>query len=107
MTRVRDPVRDECDHSPPGEGGAAVIFDTEQRVLLVKEGYDRRRWSLPGGALEHGETPEAAAIRETFEETGLVVSIDYRIGTYSLDNGFTINAYRCSVHEGEAHVPDR
>lgn len=60
-----------------------MIFD-DGRVLLVKEGYDRRRWSLPGGAIEPGETPEETAIRETFEETGLRVAIDHLIGTYSL-----------------------
>jgi len=35
----------------PTWGAAAVIFDTEGRVLLIKENYDRRRWGLPGGVL--------------------------------------------------------
>lgn len=91
--------------SSSSEGAAAVILDAKLRVLLVKEAYDRRRWSLPGGALERGETPEDAVIRETLEETGLTVSIDHLIGTYSLDNGFTAHAYRCLVEEGRAEVP--
>ena len=28
-------------------------------------------WALPGGAIDVGETPEAAALRETWEETGV------------------------------------
>lgn len=48
----------------------AVVF-REGTVLLVKRGAapNAGRWSLPAGLLEIGETVEAAAARETFEET--------------------------------------
>ena len=36
----------------------------------------------PGGGLETGETPEDAAIRETYEESGYEVKIDRYIGSY-------------------------
>jgi 8-oxo-dGTP diphosphatase len=53
--------------------GAIVFRGTE--VLLVKRGSEpnKGRWSLPGGAVEIGETAEAAAVRETLEETGVDV----------------------------------
>jgi len=53
--------------------GALVFRDGA--VLLVKRGAEpnRDRWSLPGGALETGETVEAAVVRETREETGVDV----------------------------------
>jgi 8-oxo-dGTP diphosphatase len=46
-------------------------------VLLVKRRFPplEGRWSLPGGALELGETLEAAIAREVVEETGLDVAI--------------------------------
>ncbi|MBV9240489.1 MAG: NUDIX domain-containing protein [Acidobacteria bacterium] len=51
-------------------GVAAVIRDREGRVLVQqsKKGY----WNLPAGAVDPGEKPAQAIVREVFEETGLV-----------------------------------
>ncbi len=53
----------------------AVVHDTAGRLLLVRRGHDphRGRWSLPGGRVEWGESPEEAVEREVREETGLLV----------------------------------
>jgi 8-oxo-dGTP pyrophosphatase MutT (NUDIX family) len=90
----------------PPRGAAAVILDEDGRVLLVKENYDRRRWSLPGGAVEPGESEEEAAIREAVEEAGIVVRVHHLIGSYGLDNGFSAAAFLCSIIEGDPAVPD-
>jgi 8-oxo-dGTP pyrophosphatase MutT (NUDIX family) len=50
---------------------AAVIRDAEGRILLQQQ-HDET-WSLPAGAVEPGESPSAAVVREVAEETGLVV----------------------------------
>ncbi len=56
---------------------AAVIFDQNKNIFLVKTTYQRfHPWGLPGGALEYGEHPEEAVVREVREETGLNVSIE-------------------------------
>ncbi|HTT59517.1 MAG TPA: NUDIX hydrolase [Acidimicrobiales bacterium] len=49
-----------------------VVVRWGQRVLL---GFNagREQWELPGGALESGESPHEAAIRELAEETGIRV----------------------------------
>jgi 8-oxo-dGTP diphosphatase len=54
----------------------AVIVDGD-RVLLVKRGREplKGEWSLPGGAVEVGETLEAALVREVREETCLDVTV--------------------------------
>ena len=46
-------------------------------VVLVKRRFEplAGHWSLPGGAVELGETLEAAVVRETFEETGLAIDV--------------------------------
>ncbi len=53
---------------------SALVFK-EDSVLLVKRKDEPSRglWSPPGGALELGETVEAAAAREALEETGVAV----------------------------------
>jgi ADP-ribose pyrophosphatase YjhB (NUDIX family) len=55
--------------------GIGVVVLRPGGVLLVRRGKPPRvgSWSLPGGAQELGETVEAAARRELFEETGLTV----------------------------------
>ena len=57
-------------------GVGAVVFD-QGRVLMVRRGHAplKGEWSLPGGAVELGETLEAAVAREVLEETGLVVDV--------------------------------
>jgi 8-oxo-dGTP pyrophosphatase MutT (NUDIX family) len=50
---------------------AAIVRDEAGRVLLQQRHDDS--WSLPAGAMEPGESPTVAVIREVFEETGLQV----------------------------------
>ena len=86
-------------------GAACVILDARGRVLLIKENYERRRWGLPGGRIEDGESPWAAAVRETREETGVEAEIDHLIGVYGLDNGFYAYAFAAVIVAGEPSVP--
>lgn len=52
----------------------ALITDPDGDVLLVKPSY-RDHWTLPGGMVEHGETPEIACAREISEELGLELPV--------------------------------
>jgi 8-oxo-dGTP diphosphatase len=88
------------------QGAAAVIFDDDGRVLLVKENYGRRRYGFPGGAVEPDEAPDDAVVRELKEETGLDVEVDHLIGLYRLDDGVSVHLFRCRIVGGTPAVPD-
>lgn len=56
----------------------AVARDGEGRVLLVRASSKSGTpgvWSLPGGAVDHGEDPNHTVVRETAAETGLSVAV--------------------------------
>jgi 8-oxo-dGTP diphosphatase len=55
--------------------GIGAVVVEEGRVLLVRRAHEplKGHWSLPGGALELGESLHAGVVREVREETGLVV----------------------------------
>ncbi|TKX56503.1 NUDIX hydrolase [Halorubrum sp. SS7] len=53
---------------------AARVSDPDGRLALVRTSWSDG-WVLPGGAVEPGESPAAAAAREVREETGLDAAI--------------------------------
>jgi ADP-ribose pyrophosphatase YjhB (NUDIX family) len=57
------------------------VFDEAGRLLLVRQ-REGEIWSTPGGLIEPDELPADAAIREMWEETGLVVQPQRLLGVY-------------------------
>ena len=55
--------------------GVACVIIRAGRILLMRRqrSHGAGSWSTPGGHLDFGESPEACAIRETNEETGLTI----------------------------------
>ncbi len=66
----------------PKVGVNVVIFDDAGRVLLTQR-EDNRLWCMPGGHVDLGETIAEAVVRETVEETGLIVEPGRIVGVYS------------------------
>lgn len=62
-------------------GIGAVVCDGGRILVLRRAGaHGSGTWGLPGGHQEFGESPESTAVRETLEETGLVVRPTARLG---------------------------
>jgi 8-oxo-dGTP pyrophosphatase MutT (NUDIX family) len=63
-------------------GARGVMRDDAGRVLLI-ERSDNGYWSMPGGAMELGESVADCAIREVWEETGLRATTATPFAIYS------------------------
>jgi ADP-ribose pyrophosphatase YjhB (NUDIX family) len=91
----------------------AIIIEHGRVLLLSHAGLDE--WMYPGGHVDPGEHPAAAAEREALEETGLTVAAENLVAvtvspmlTYA--NGDKAQhlemAFACRIVSGEAHVAD-
>ena len=60
----------------------AAVRDDTGRILLIHK-IDNDYWALPGGAMEIGESVADAAVRETHEETGVLIEITGLVGIYT------------------------
>jgi ADP-ribose pyrophosphatase YjhB (NUDIX family) len=96
-----------------GIGAGAIIFDDARRVLLVRQSYGRRCYTLPGGEVEVGEPPHEAAIREAAEEAGVMVVVKHLVSVYwqtraNLDYLYALFGFRCEiVGEATPRIIDR
>jgi ADP-ribose pyrophosphatase YjhB (NUDIX family) len=79
-------------------------------ALLLRRGIEpgRGRWAQPGGFMEVDETVTEAAVRETLEETGLLVEPGELLGLYSrLEAAVVVLVFESRIVGGEArHTPE-
>lgn len=68
--------------------GCGMILEDERGRILLQRRKDEDTWCLPGGIMEIGETFIETALRETEEETGLIVKNPQLFGIYSGKNCF-------------------
>ena len=85
----------------------AVVRDRDGRLLLVQRGHAPSvgLWSVPGGRVEDGETPEQAAAREVLEETGLQVRIGRLLATVRIGD-YLVHDFAAEVTGGRLQAGD-
>jgi ADP-ribose pyrophosphatase YjhB (NUDIX family) len=86
--------------------GAGALVETGSGVLLLRRNCEPFKgcWGLPAGHVESDEEPASAAVRETEEETGLVVRSNGLVDAYYFDDhpkgcGVFL-VYRCEIVGG-------
>jgi 8-oxo-dGTP pyrophosphatase MutT (NUDIX family) len=75
-------IREKVGHDLLGLPSAAVAIQDDDGRVLMGLHADRKIWVVPGGLIEPGETPSDGAVRETFEETGLLVELTSVLGVF-------------------------
>jgi 8-oxo-dGTP pyrophosphatase MutT (NUDIX family) len=89
----------------------AIVYGKRGEILLVHQ-RDGDVWSTPGGAVEPDESPVDAVVRETWEETGLLVKPVGLIGVFGGPNfvvryanddetQYVMTVFECSQLSGE------
>ena len=90
---------------------AGAVVQESGRILLVRQspGHSLEGlWTIPWGQLDPGESPSAAAVRETAEEGGIVVEVEGLLGVQELPDpwlGMIGLIYLCR-HVGGQPTPD-
>jgi 8-oxo-dGTP diphosphatase len=81
---------------------AGTIPESDGRILLTRRSINPGHglWTYPGGFVDFGESVPDAAVRETFEETGLHVELGGLLNVYSLPGSPVIVVYRARVTGG-------
>ncbi|MGN1387554.1 MAG: NUDIX domain-containing protein [Bacillus sp. (in: firmicutes)] len=111
--KLREKVGNELIFMP---SVAAIVRNDSGEILLQNKG-NGEKWSLPAGAIELGEAPAEAIVREVREETGLLVVPRKLVGVfggkdfrYQYPNGhqveYNVFMFDCVIQGGELNPTD-
>jgi ADP-ribose pyrophosphatase YjhB (NUDIX family) len=105
-------LAEEVGHATPKLDVRGVVF-REDALLLVREALDRK-WTLPGGWVDVGESPSEAVVREVREESGYDTRATKLLALYDRDKHPTTPhpwhiwkaCFLCELTDGVQHEPD-
>ncbi|MFI8206864.1 NUDIX hydrolase [Streptomyces sp. NPDC085937] len=91
----------------PGISAAIIVADGKVLMVRRRVSEGELMWQFPAGQIEDGEAAEEAAVRETAEETGLVVAATKLLGERVHPKTGRLMSYTaCQPLQGEARVAD-
>lgn len=112
LTDVEIPGVERFEHHVvriPNAAAGTVVWDRDRGVLLLWRHRfitDTWGWEVPAGMIDPGESPEAAAARETLEETGWRPGPLRPLTAYHPINGLSDQTFHVFLAEGATHVGD-
>jgi len=102
-------------HIKHRETARIMLVDEDNQIFLLKTHFDPEvglppRWLTPGGGIDKGETTLQAAVRELFEETGLIVDgevlgepVLVASGRWDWADGLNYHTYQDTIYELKVH----
>ncbi|MFJ8792805.1 NUDIX hydrolase [Streptomyces sp. NPDC102462] len=91
----------------PGIAAAIVVRDGAVLMVRRRVAEGQLSWQFPAGEIEQGESPEQAAVRETFEEVGMTVTALKLLGErVHPKTGRSMSYVACAVESGAPYVAD-
>ena len=112
LVDVEIPGGDRFEHHVvrmPNKAAGVVVHDPERGVLLLWRHRfitDTWGWEIPAGGMDPGETPEAAAVRETIEETGWRPGPLRPLVLFNPLNGISDQIFYTYVADGASHISE-
>ena len=89
---------------------AVIVLNETGQVLLLRRGktapWEPGKWSLPGGVIDPGETPEQAAIRETYEEVGIRINQIKKLKVIDSGEGWAVAFFICKDWSGTPELKE-
>lgn len=80
---------------------AGLIVIENNKILMVERKKDNSTIAIPGGKSEPNEDSIITAIRETYEETGIVCYVPEELNLFNyVDEGFVFTAFRAKAVAG-------
>lgn len=89
----------------PRHTARGIVIKDDKLLLMERWRAGRHYFSVPGGGIEPGETPEQTVVRELFEETGCQIDIERLLYTLKFSDGTEHSIFLCSYISGEPHLP--
>lgn len=84
--------------------GRGIVVHEGKVLLMQRWRAGMHYFSIPGGGIEAGETPEQTAVREIAEETTLVVTAGREV--YRMEDGpINHHIFLCEYVNGQPHLP--
>ncbi len=88
-----------------------VLLEREGRIFIIKRantGWADGMWTVPSGHVEKGETVLEAAVKETREEAGVIVSAENLefVHVHAVSDTYVNFYFRTSVWEGEPYLAE-
>lgn len=89
---------------PKRHTARGIVVHEGQILLMERWRPGLHYFSIPGGGIESGETPEQTAAREIKEETSIAVKVKNQV-LEMRDGEFSHKIYLCEYVSGEPHLP--